>query len=691
MTIPFTLLYAGVEKSLADWGLDDLEFDWANLAPHYVTFTAGGRAIDAASIFPYGATVEIWKDRSYSSPASYSGGSRWFYGRVEPWDLVGGGGREDQIGRLVNPWWYLEHIIYKMVYTQTQNNVVSQYVSSRVILNILFNPATAQPEQVNTGAQITAALAWAIANGAPITIGKIAPWAYPATDFQKNITCAEVIHKMWRIESDFCVVWDYTTLPYPTIHCLKGSTANLDPSLNESQKSQLVLSPVNIDLNAGNWLDKVHIKPRPDWQMSYVNIDYDQINRSGSQEYLALGNDHYPDPIPNDTESRFRGVDLYFDLAGAKVASSQESGTITTAPFDITLLAQWQKWKHELNAPNIKSAVIIKPGSNPPPDANHPVPAIVSRELDANGDPVAYNGANSNELLDGNYCDWMGNAPLNISAQKVRAAAWVLLTLQDGSKKFKQVSCDFTAISLNTAGVATEKFVNTSNVQEYAEPQPVGLARAIYLAWQSLAAEGSITSIEEDLAGLIGFGNCLNFLTPLQPAWAALNAVVQTISGSARRGVTNVRFGAPLHLTAAQLVDLLRVTRFRIPSVDLNFLFGGPLTTGGGKVRHSRKSHARSAEHGADHQAVLVAAASANPAAEINVNNQGTVTLDATPSVNPDPVGSPPRAIAVTIADLDGADNKGMKIRIWRLPVAGQLKNVGVMSTDVPDNFICFQ
>ncbi|MGA2178775.1 MAG: hypothetical protein ABSH15_04250 [Verrucomicrobiota bacterium] len=642
-TVEFTLTCNGVEKALADWGIDDLEYDWENLAPHFVTFTVAGRAIDASNIFPYGATVIIQQDR-VGTAGAFSGGKRWFYGRVEPWDLVGGGGREDQIGRLVNPWWYLMQKGYKMVYTQTNNGVKTQFTTSRVVLGILFNQVTAQPMQINTGAQIIAALQWAISQGAPIQIGNIAPWGYPPTDFQRGISCAEVIQKMWRVESDFVVVWDYTTLPYPTIHCLKGSTANLDPSLSAGQKAALVLTPLNIDLNAANWLEKVHIKPRPDWQKSYVNIDYDQINTQGNSQYLALGNDHWPDPLPTDTESLFRGVDLYFDLAGSKVSSSSESTTITSAPFNITTLAQWQSWKPELASQNIASVGFAAV------DSTHPAPALITQAAES-----AYNAANYCEVLDGNYHDWLANAPNNITAQKVRASAWITVVYKSapgkkGHKVTKLVHYDFTAISLNTANVATTFTQTTNTVQAYAEAQPVGLPKVMYLAWQSLAVEGALTTLEKELASLVSFGNCLNFITPPRPEWATVNAVVQSITGSAIKGTTNVKFGAPLHLTAQQFIDFLRVARYRVPSVDIAFLFGGALATGGGTVRHPRKSHAHAAGHGAEELKVTAIYASQQPDIEADTTKQGSIILD--PSVTS---GTGP-AVGITAQKILDAD-----------------------------------
>ena len=87
----FTLFYNGVEKSLADWGLDDLHFSDNDLAPGVVELTAAGRAVDAADLFAYGSRVIIYQNRAGAGTV-WSGGTCWFDGRVEPWERSGAPG-----------------------------------------------------------------------------------------------------------------------------------------------------------------------------------------------------------------------------------------------------------------------------------------------------------------------------------------------------------------------------------------------------------------------------------------------------------------------------------------------------------------------------------------------------------------------------------------------------------------------
>jgi hypothetical protein len=69
----------------------------------------------------------------------------------------------------------------------------------------------------------------------------------------------------------------------------------------------------------------------------------------------------------------------------------------------------------------------------------------------------------------------------------------------------------------------------------------------------------------------------------------------------ATTGATQVEFGAPLRVTGHELIDAVRATRFRAETIDLGYLFGGPLASGGGNVRHPHKSPARHSQSGGEH------------------------------------------------------------------------------------------
>lgn len=661
----------GAAVSLAALGIESATFDLNQLAGDMLSFTAGGKLIDAATLWPYGTLLALIQPN----------GQRYFVGRVEPWDREGRPDSQNHTGRLVNPWWYLEKLIYEQTYKlanfsggNNQTITYSTYTTSRVVLNVLFNAGTQAFVNANTGAQITDALNWAIGKGAPITIGQMDPATLPFSRFEKGITCADVIKHMFRFEPDFIMDWDYTTLPFATVHFRKMAS----------------LTPLTIDLTAPGVREQVNIKERPDWQRSFVRINYDQTNSVNGAQYLATYVDWYSAngqgginngvgfgaALPQDTESNFRGVVLFCDLTGSQVTTTSQTAQFSSLAYDITSLASWQDWKPALAAPNVASVVILAPGTIPAPDGNRPPPALTTiDELDAGGNPVAYNAANAYEVVDGEWCDWIPN----VTAQRVRATAWAMIRLRNGEVKFEQLAHDMTVVSLNTAGVNRKFTSSSSTTGSYAEPVPNGLAQSMWTSWQNLAIEGSFTNVEAVIGATqtLKRSNCLNFLTanPGQnghPDWRQVKALVQRISGDIAKGQTRVSFGAPLHITGHDLIDAVRATRYRVTTIDLSYLFGGPLGGGAGSnVTMGRKTHARHSQSGAAHTQDQAVSAAVAPAAGVDalMFTQGETAITTwTPPNAPAAGGVSTPQVTINPAAAKGDDGNWHPLAIAQIP-----------------------
>ena len=554
----------GQPQTLAALGIENFSVDENNLAADVGTFTVGGKAIDAAALWPYGTTLVVLRPD----------GSRAFFGRVEPWSREGNPEAQNHGGRLVNPWWYLVQKIYQQRYPiatgnypvvgQPAGNVTYTVVSTpRVVLNVLYNAITGSGfYSATTGQQIADAVNWAISQGAPIKLGVTDPATQPFSEFQKGITCAQVIQSMYRKEPDFVVDWDYSTTPFPTLHFRKMAS----------------LTPVTIDLTQPGARENITIKERPAWQRSDVNIHYDQSNSQPGGAFLSLTNDLYPNPVPAGIENQFRGVDLYCDLAGFTIGNTSSTALFASIPFNINNQATWLNWVPELASGTVSSIQLMTDG-----DPSRPNPTLQTlNELDDAGNVIAYDPTCLYEVVDGQWADWIPG----VNAQRVRALAWFRIVQKNGEIKYHQHHHDMTVVSLNTNGIKREFTQATSNVTSYAEPQPVGLAQAMWNSWHALAIEGSFTHVAAVAASLgISRSNTLNFLTanPGQngnPDWRNVNALVQRRTWDVLRGTTAIQFGAPLKITGHDLIDAVRATRFRTTTVDINYLFGGPL--GGG-------------------------------------------------------------------------------------------------------------
>jgi hypothetical protein len=661
---------SGAPATLASYGIESAVCDENNMAADVLTLKAGRRSIDAATLWPYGQLLAM------INPS----GIRAFFGRVEPWSREGTPDAQDHIGRVVNPWWYLANKIYQQRYNlpivNSQDNVTgyTNYTTPRVVLYRLYNgaPIDGNPAtgfyQATTGQQIQDAISWAISQGAPISLGQMDPIATPPSHFQRGLTCENVVKEAFRLEPDFNVVWDYTTLPFPTMHCLK----------------QQSFTPLTIDLTTPGVREEVKIKERPDWQRSYVQIFYDETNSIAGSDYISLADDFFPNPLTppegmSQTEFNFRGVDLFCDLTGGKVGRQQQQAHFASQAFDITAVATWQKWHPHIdpaNDPTIDSVFIV-------PSANYTIPGVTKPdgsaltvvgypasvlapldEYDNGGNPVALDGTCIYEIVDGAWADWiaggfgytgpvygeLSNLPPTPNGQRVRATAFAVVfhklpaNAQTGENpKWEVVGLahDFTATNINTNGISADFTSTTQTNSSTAEGVPDDLAEVMWNAWQVLAIEGEFKNVEAVIGSTqpISRKNCLNFNSANQPAWASVNAIIQKLTWDIGKGTTNVQFGAPLHLTGNALIDAIRWTRSRITTIDLAYIFGGAIAAGSGVTRFARKHHARTSVPGRENKQVEVIGSQPG-----QTSSGSYMVLDST--VSP-PVGAPASVVSL--------------------------------------------
>ncbi|HEV2691932.1 MAG TPA: hypothetical protein VG347_03475 [Verrucomicrobiae bacterium] len=604
---------SGQPVTLATLGIEDFVIEEENLAAHVGTFTVGGKAFDAASLWPYGQNLAVLRPD----------GTREFVGRVEPWSRSASSDAQNHSGRVMNGWWYLERKIYEQRYSITTGNypvagsttpqTYTVISTPRVVLNVLFNGINGTGFfQASTGQQIADAINWAILQGAPIALGVTEPATMPFSDMQKGVLCADVIKLMFRKEPDFVVDWDYTTVPFPTIHFRKAS-----------------LKPITIDLTSTTVREAISIKERPDWQRSYVKINYDQTNSTPNGQFIATYADWYSAlgqgnsvsgapsgaALPGDIESKFRGVDLFCDLSGGSSTATSQTASFASKQFDFTSLQTWQYWKPSLQAGTVSTASILLAGFGA--DASRPAPVIVPiDELDAAGNALPYDPTCVYEVVDGQWADWIPK----VNSQRLRATAWAKITNKNGDVRYEHLTKELTAVNLNTNSISQTFTAGATNIKQYAEPVPVGLAQSMWKSWQNLAIEGSFTDVEA-VAGAtqnITLSNSLNFKTANpgvngQPDWRNVQARVQSRRRSIKNGTTRIQFGAPLKITGHELIDAVRATRYRVTTIDLTVLFGGQVGSGTSNVRQGRKTHAHHTQHGGTHSEVGVISGAVNP------------------------------------------------------------------------------
>ena len=235
----WTLEYNGTEKTLADWGLAHFTRSLRSQGLDTLTFTADGAAADAAPLFPFQATVTLHRDRTQNSDGSFSGGTPWFRGPVVQIPRAGSPQAEAMQYQVAGPWWYLEHLVFQQPFRAFNGYTIPNdpnspplYVDSEsdthLFLNLAPINAPTSDGKINTGQQIIEALNWALKPfvtamaAPPFQIGEVTPALDVPIDEVRDITCAEVIHKMLRWSPDAVCWFDYTTSP-PTFNCKRRS------------------------------------------------------------------------------------------------------------------------------------------------------------------------------------------------------------------------------------------------------------------------------------------------------------------------------------------------------------------------------------------------------------------------------------------------------------------------------------
>lgn len=553
----WTITSSGVEKTLEKWGLSDGRRTRKSQTASAVTLLADGRAVDAAELFAYGSTVIVQKDRVWNGTI-WGGGSRWFYGRVANWERNGSADSENQICSLVDPWWYLQELLFEHSFKNFGGYVVPNDPSSGVVLvtvtssHLFLNQAVdliAHPNgKLTTGEQIAEAVQWAISKGAPIQIGTISPDVDPPIDEDKQLTCEGVIHKMLAYTPDAVTYFDYTTLPYPTLHIRR--LAELDS--------------VSFDLNAGNLITGVRVKERPDWKRPFVRIVYEQSNNG----VLQSVEDVWPNPLPSDPEKQFGGLVSTVNLAGNSVSS--QFSDIVCERIDTLDLEWWRKHVNDINRYRLQGTTDNSLPNNLGVIELIPTPTFT--DLDTN---LPADGSLVFECKKGTIFDWMIQQQ-GVKASRVRVSIPYNLYPKSGDRKLGlQLSQEMTLVNVPSGHFTTRTTLGV------ADPVPVNLARDLYEALNALSAEGDFTIIEEEVGDTFAVWKRVNFITPDQPGWATLDAMPQTIEETALQGETRVDFGAPEILGAKDLVALLQVHRGQTVLNSLSMRKTGDMGSGG--------------------------------------------------------------------------------------------------------------
>jgi len=586
----------GAEKSIKDWGIDDVSATFISQAEDEVTLSASGRRMDAAYLFPYKSTVIIRRDRELTAEG-WTGGTPYFTGICAHPHVGASPRREFHACSIVGPWWFFNERGFEQEYREVESVTVGvpTYVTpnptkSRIFLNLKLGEY-GQPsvEKLHSGQQTAQILAWVLkpftdtATPAPFTIGTIGIAVDAPVDEVKNITCAEAVRKMLRWSPDAVAWFDHSTSP-PTFHIKRRA------DLVEFNLDIRTLKPTGIS-----------IVPRFDLQRPYVRIQYEITDSDNGVILQRQIEDVYPDPLPEGAMNQFAGVPFVVDLRGYTAVSGQPV-TIQTAPIDTASAAWWL-----LNAPDYNRALTDERVTEIDFD-------FASVQIETEGE--AYLGL-PRQLVRG-----VPSEAINASWQRCKATIKAAVTYANGAvMPDKTFSFQFTATN-----AVTGTYGGGGSFDE-GDPVPVNLAQDFYNAVAHVPYKGKMSFREAELGTTPKLGHKLNVAGSANADWLTMNTIVQRVTENVHRRTSSIEFGTPPHLDVGDLVSLLRVTRHRDPQNPYSIRVGGgtsaPSSSG---LRSVTAIHNNS--NAAGNASVTVASGSTTPETEEDTAKMGVIKLD---------------------------------------------------------------
>jgi hypothetical protein len=515
----WTLTYNGTEKTLADWGITNLQRTRRSQQTGQITFTIPGNAFSALP-FTHRSAITVRRDRAQAG-SSFSGGTIWFYGVVINQAAAASGTNERLSITVLDPFWHLENLVYAQrfnVFTGWggQPGEDPQFTESKTT-HLTLNQDD-DGSIIGTRAQIADALDYAISLGAPIQFNSATfpDMKIPLRE-EKDITCAEVIRR--ELAYMDAVTWfDYTTTP---------------PTLNIKRRSDCTAVS-----RSAVGLQGLTLRPRPDLQVPFVQLKFEKTYNDSGGSFLQIVEQIYPNPLPAD---KFGGLIATVVLSPTNAQTLLQD--VETAALDAESLDFWRTVKPELNDATQYADLAIYGNAS---------------VKDADGNTVTL----PRYVVAGAIATWM-----DVDAVPVTVSVEVSYTVkaQLGSTEttiFKTRRQTLKARVLAT-DATTGTYRQTTVLDAGEDPgEFAGLAQTIYNDLNTLSWDGGFSLVGEEVPTEFNLGNTVN-LTGGAPAWASMNALIQAITDDGATATTSVELGVNTHLSAGQLVDLLRINRTR--------------------------------------------------------------------------------------------------------------------------------
>lgn len=572
----WTLEYDGTEQTLADWGITDaLPFEFASRGRSAVDIiTVDG--FDDPFQWAYDSRVVIRRDRA-GSGTSWSGGKTWFIGYVAEPRRLAAGPRQNHRYTLFDWWWLAERTPLRRIrksYTgsttvfatvppsevvlfedQNENPIDTQVQFAELIalLNECWNPT-------RRGATSGQDPALDVVIDGIIQTSLQVP-RYPVRD----VMVSEAIQTVLAWTQDAVLETDYDS-NVPIVHVRR---VPFMPTETVHFNTERITS--------------LNLKPRHDLVIPGVILYYKKIHSQDGVPGLMYVQDKYPAELSDwHPNPRIHTIEMIGSVQTTVRQKLVSSAVLAKHATEATRLGWWRNRFPWLKNPDVSDLAI------------DPDTVTVKDENDAPVDLVDY----PYEILDGAVADWM-ESEYDVGFKAVTITALADFTINGAtgtiSQKPKQRELNFRCklVDYDTGGEEFE-FAAVAFFDP-GETIFLGLAEQIWETHQQLQHEGVVSLVGEEIPDNFHLGILLDIITP---GGSYQHNLVQRISGELTRGVMDLQIGPPGHLGIADMIELMRVNRFRLV-YNLPSRANNPLAAGSSDITLSKSGAKENSTQGA--------------------------------------------------------------------------------------------
>lgn len=430
-----------------------------------------------------------------------------FVGRMIVPDVEATGASEGQVYQFAGLWDKFE----QLPFGQPWNENGTFILNSEVFLPARLDGQSV--EHITCGDQIREVITFVRQQlGNIVQIGTIVPTLQTPLDQRTDLRCSQVIQMMLGLCPDATVQIDYTTTP-PTLHVL--------------QRAQMTVRTIAL---SSEKMTQLRLRRRDDLVPSRIVIIYKQVNTVDGVSRVFTTRDIFPAAVGAENP-----LTLGFEYGALVQTVNIYGGQVTTV-----------------------RGVVSTVGIPDEPDLGF----FTERGVQITGtvEGFEYTGRQGDlpyQILPGGGVQpWMEDDDGNPAETFLDTFTCAIKVNNGETSVWREEQ-----VRINTTNIRQGNYKKTASATS-AEPIPVGLAQQVYESLQTPFYEGSITLTAEEALEPIRPGDLLN-ITGGTGRYAAMNALVQTLSINVLTGETTINVGPPRQLTIEQLIDLLRMNRTR--------------------------------------------------------------------------------------------------------------------------------